>query len=488
MHNFIGCLYLILCLYVFDSVAAPTPISFAIRTPSSTHLQADDISTVFVSPLPFNTKSSIQYPRQLSDSSGDLQPIPNAFFPKYGIVLLILFIIICGLSSVLVIITGNSSVARTWICKAPGRLYAWTTSQKCEIKDVPRYHGSHRGGSTEKDRDSPLEMSSANYDSSGPNNTSSELTTKTKATTSEETMSSIPVVPFPVDSIHSPPPSGHQMSTPTRAPHPSQGSPPSRPLSPPYSPLLDHLQALLSTSKRMFQSLTADLISRSSTPHPPSPSVTVNIDICRPKPAESDVPISSPLTRTKSDDVNVAEVECDLGCQDIASSPVSVVRVSISTQQSPLPHSVTHGSPSINSRSEFYSLSGDIQLSASTAFHSFIDLGMFPTPTDTRSETTPVFDSSDDVDHEISLLSPRYIHGLQLETIHEESDGNITSLASASTPIVQDRHLKMLSTPDTKESHFTLSYSCVNPPTSGPLPVSTNCGVHIFFPHIILHL
>lgn len=470
MHDFIVGLSLIFCLYVFDSVAAPTPFTFTTGTSSLTRLRADNVSTVFVSPLPFNLTSSNQYPRELSDFSNELQPIPNAFFPKYGIVLLILFIVICALSSTLVIITLFSGTARARIRTAPGRLYAWITSERREGQEVQKDNqSSDRRRSAEKKRcDSPLNMSSGNKEPSCPYDISQELTDKTKANSSEETISSIPAVPFSVESVHSPSPLSHKRSRSRSAAHSPQDSAHSRQLSSPFSPLLDHLQALLSTSKRIFHSLTADLTSPPSTPHPPSPNITVTVDISRPTPAESDASVSpSPVTRTNSDGANVMNVEYDLGCQNIASTPASVPGVTISTQQSPLPRSTTHSSPSINSRSGFYSLSGDTQLSASTAFHSFIDLSMLATPSDAHSDIIPASNPSDNHDAGaiISLLSPRYMHGLQLETIHEESDGQITSLApSPSATVVRNRtHSRLLLTSDAKESRTIHPHSSPNP-------------------------
>lgn len=158
-----------------------------------------------------------------------------------------------------------------------------------------------------------------------------------------------------------------------------------------------------------------------------------------PTPPESDVIISLPSAKTTDlDSVNIMTVEGDIGCQNLALSPPPAVTA---MQQSPLPQgdrSTTHSPTSTRSITGFYSLSGDAKLSASTAFHSFIDLSMFSTPGDTVSDTI-LPNPSDVEDTVISVLSPRYIHGIQLETIHEESDSHNTSLDLApSASVVRD--------------------------------------------------
>ncbi|KAF8510791.1 hypothetical protein JB92DRAFT_3144316 [Gautieria morchelliformis] len=460
MYSFIVGLPFILCLYVFESVAAPIPYGFT-TVSVITRLQTDHISTVGVSPLSFNQNPSRQHPHDLSNASDDLQPTPNAFFPKYGIALLILFIVVCALSSVLMIITLYSSSARAWISRAPRRVHTRLTGLCQGHKVHEDSHSSHLGKSRHTKRcDLPLDASSANCELSSPYSISPEVKHATYATSSGETVTAIPIAPFSV-TVPSPFSSSHERAANLS---PAHSPPHSRLLSP---PLLDHLQALIFASKRFFQSLTADVPARSSIPQVQAPSM-VTVDMPN---AHSDLLASSaPTKRTNPDTANVMGMEGDICCQDITSIPPPAVNIMLSKQRCshpPYDHPITHSSPSVDSRSAFYSLSGEAQLLASAAFHSFIDLGVLATPSDTHSDSVSPLNPSDDVDDVINLTSTRYMHGAQLETIHEESDGQINSFASAlSTSLAEDDSPSKFISALLCKSDTALSDTFQNTPTS----------------------
>lgn len=455
MNSLIVGLPLILFICVSDSGAAPTPFS-VVRYPF-TRLPADNNRTVPLSSsllLNFTANLNRQYTRDLSNSRDELQPIPNAFFPTYGIVLLVLLIIICALSSVLAMITMHSRTTREWISMVPGRVYARVTRRRQGSRIQKDSQISQRGSSRGKNPCySPSDTSPVNHDPSSPYTISPKPKNKTEATASEETVNTIPDAPFSV-SVHSPSPSGQIRSVVTNPL--SLRDPAHDRISPPISLILDCPQTLLSASKRMFQFLTSGIRSRSSTPHSPTPNI-VTVEVSVPTPPESDAIISLPSAKTIDlDSANIMTVEGDVGRQSLALSPPPAVTA---MQQSPLPQSdrsTTHSPTSTGSITGFYSLSGDAQLSASTAFHSFIDLSMFATPGDTVSDTIPP-NPPDVEDTVISVLSPRYIHGIQLETIHEESDSHNTSLDLAPSASVVRDHSPLGDTFVSSGSHISFS-------------------------------
>lgn len=472
MYGLISGLPLILSLCVFDSAAAPTSFNSTSKFPF-THQPADNFSAVCATPsLPNHSPiDSRRYPRDLSNPVDELEPIPNAFFPKYGIVLLALFIVICALSSALIIITLHSRTTRGWIRKVPSRVYARLTGRHQSSEAQENNNSLPRGDSKGNKRgDSPSNISSANYDSSSPYNNYPEPKDKAKATSSEETVTTIPTIPFSV-SVYETSSSGQNRLASSGVAHSPHNSTRSRPISPPFSPLLDHLQTLLSTSKKMFQFLTAGPTSPSPTSQAPSPNIRVSVDVSTLTPVVSEAFVhASSEKEINLDSADILETGCDIGCQDIALVSSPEVSLTFATQENPPPQSdrsTTHSSPSIHSNSGFYSFSGDAQLSASTAFHSFIDSSMPVTPRDTHSDAL-LANPSDDEELAISLMSPRYIPGVQLETIHEESDGQICSLTSAlsASAARDDSSSKWSSTKCPDRRNTILSSRSQNTPTS----------------------
>jgi hypothetical protein len=463
MNRMIFSLPPILFICTTRSAAAPTPFSFSTRSPL-TRLLADNDSIILPYLSHSNLSSSRQYPRDLSNPRDELQSIPNAFFPTYGIVLLVLFIVICVLSSVLVLITMHSRKTRKWIDMALGRVYSRFTRRRQGSRVHKDNQRSQRGSNTEKNGcDSPLDISAVNGGPlpSSPYIISRDLINKPKAMTSDETVTTIPDAPFS-ESDRSPSPSGQKRSASKSPLSPHDPRPPQ-----PFSPLLDHLQRLLSSSKRMLQFLTADPTSRPSA-HSPSTKVIVTADASEPTLADSDAIVPSPsVKRTDSNGVEIMNVEGDIGCQDT----ILIHGAVTGTQQIALPrsnHSTTHSSTPIRSQSGFYTLSGDAQLSASTAFHSFIDLSVLAIPRDTHSDTVLGNNSDDEPDPVISPLSPRYIHGVQLETIHEESDVQNTSLTLASSTSAVRDDSPLLSTKCCDTSDAAVSTTCHVIPTRFP--------------------
>ncbi|KAF8575176.1 hypothetical protein K439DRAFT_765464 [Ramaria rubella] len=437
MYDFTAFLLLFFWLSVSGTVAAPTPLNGAVVTSGLTSVHIRSFNAVVVSSS-FN--HTLRYPRGLSNSTDQFLPIPSMPFPKYGIVLLALFIVICAICCVLVLFILYSHTMQRWIRGIPGHICALFKGGKCDGGRVSTEDQvPNRDGDKEKN-DTVLHILSSAGDVSFPCDDHLGGHSNKSANSSEETVSTPTNPPAPFSVVASPPSGSHPSYISTRSPsihaaRSPQISPTSHSRSP-SSPLFERLQTLLATSRMMFRTLTAD---RSSRPSTPSPKALTTVDIPTPTRTETGFihSISLPIVNMHSDDA-AKTVAGNRGCPQTSESFMPSPAANLmSTKRTCVPqsdYSTTPSSMSINSRSGFYSLSGDAQLSPSTAFHSLIDLPTLATPSDTPPATilkSSLPSSSCNREQLGSPLSPRYVHGAQLETIHEENDTQTSHLKQA---------------------------------------------------------
>ena len=422
MHDILSCLFLLSVLFAITGAVAAAVSSATFSVPLiPPRPSATVILTSALNPVRNHPREFIQ--TSAGPQSGSTTTAP---FPTYAIGLLALFIVLCALSSVLIITIICSNTARIWIGSVASRVCTSTTAATARLTTRRTVNNDleHVEEHEKKEEEVVvLNISPANSIPSFHTDVAHKVKSESTTTSSKNTATT-PPMPRPAAKF-----SNRSYENTAASP---QLTPPTtsrrKHLSPPTSPSSDHLQTLVLASTGLLMNLTADMQSRYLSRLPPRSTGEV----------AGDNPVTMVSTPSSPSIKSSGFTATEAAVNPVPSPQISSMKgknASRSATEIPIPrspvftakHSVAHSSPSHSSSSTFYSLSDDTHLSPSIAFQSLVDLTTLGDSCGIDSESARAWKESP-IDDNLgnSLVSPRYVHGMQLATIDEESEEQIS--------------------------------------------------------------